>query len=520
MAGVSSGSFETTKYGNVRSIKFEWNLVEQSIAGNYSLIHYVLTGAGSDNGKWYYTKNGYLYIDGLKVYDQGDSKVRLGYGTILKEDTIKIFHNADGSKSFSASGAATIYDYSNFQNGTGSWQLPNIARVSKFTLSANEVNLGDTVNINISSESNDFIHKIYYSINNANEICLANNVKDSYSWIIPKNYANKVTDYDSFNIKFRVVTVANNTDIGSNEINLKVNIPNTEEFKPTISNVTLNDAVNDISIYGKYIKGVSKIKGMVSAGGAYGSTISSYHITVNNETFTNKEFITSILSSNQQELVVIVTDSRGRSNSYTKTLDIFDYDVPVITNFNIDRDETSKEVINVDFNSTIYSIDNHNTGQFSIMYKKMTDNNYLEYKIDDDALTLETTDLYKKYSGTISIDGIDTNSTYNLYLSVSDKFSSINSLNNDIKTDFRLLNISSDKKYFAIGKKIEKPGYLEIAMKLAYYEEMLRIKNDYVGDVLSCSGIDNGELKYNNENNTIEIKINGETYCISLTKKG
>ena len=125
-----NGSFETNKYGGVRGLKFNWSLISQSIDGNYSDISWSFVGSGSGS-TWYYTLNGYLNINGSNVWTQGSSKIQLSSGTVVASGTARIYHNSDGSKSFSADGGATIYNYGTYQTGNGSWSLPTIARASQ-----------------------------------------------------------------------------------------------------------------------------------------------------------------------------------------------------------------------------------------------------------------------------------------------------------------------------------------------------------------------------------------------------
>ena len=106
---ATSGSFTTNAYGGVRSLTFNWSLESQSISGNYSVINWNFVGSGSSASTWYYTKNGYLNINGSRVFTQGDNKVQLAVGTVLASGKTTIYHNNDGTKHFGADGGATIY---------------------------------------------------------------------------------------------------------------------------------------------------------------------------------------------------------------------------------------------------------------------------------------------------------------------------------------------------------------------------------------------------------------------------
>ena len=129
---ATSGSFETGKYGGVRGLYFSWWVNSQSISGNYTDIGWNFVGSGSGS-TWYYTLNGYLNINGGRVWTQGSSKIQLSSGTVVASGTTRIYHNNDGTKSFSADGGATIYNYGTRQTGSGSWDLPTIPRQANVT---------------------------------------------------------------------------------------------------------------------------------------------------------------------------------------------------------------------------------------------------------------------------------------------------------------------------------------------------------------------------------------------------
>ena len=160
---ANSGNFQTNKYGGVRGLQFNWWLNSQDINGNYSDIGWNFVGYGSNSSTWYYTLNGYLNINGGRVFTQGSSKVQLAVGTVLASGTTRIYHNNDGSKSFGADGGATIYAYSTWETGSGSWSLPTIPRASSIT-SGGDYTKGDAVTVTISRASSNFTHTVQFFI--------------------------------------------------------------------------------------------------------------------------------------------------------------------------------------------------------------------------------------------------------------------------------------------------------------------------------------------------------------------
>jgi len=512
---ASSGSFETTKYGGVRGLKFSWWVNSQSIDGNYTDIGYNWVGSGSGS-TWYYTLNSYLNINGSRVYTQGSSKVQLSSGTVMASGTLRIYHNSDGSRSFSADGGATIYNYGTYQTGSGSWSLPTIPRTSSPTLSSSELNVGESVTVTTNRKATSLTHKLYYKLNNGSETLLSSGIGDSYTWTIPKSLANSITTTDNGTITFKLVTVSSGSDIGSSTVTMKVKVPNTSEFCPSISSVTLSEAGSVPSSWGFYVKSLSKIKGVISASGAYGSTISSYSTSFNNESFTSSTFTTSSIALTNPTIKVTVKDSRGRSATYSATVTVINYAVPTITSYSAYRSTSDSSKVQISFKCKIYSLNDKNSKSFKFYYKNSNDSSYSSIDIDTSKLTSSTSNGVITYSGTLTMITADTSASYNTYLKATDSFNEIPSSYEFISTIFRLINISADKKYFAIGKMHEKSGYNEKSVPEIHYENIYRQDGDYNGIVLSCPSITDGEINFNSSNKSIEFDVGGTTYGITI----
>lgn len=133
---AKSGSFTTTAYSN-RSITFNWWINSQSVSGNYTDIGWNLVGSGSASG-YYMSAPFYLEVNGSQAY-YSDTRIQLWNGTTITTGTTRIYHNNDGTKSFSASMSGAIYSFSYNVSGSGSWTLdtiPRYADITQFDVSA------------------------------------------------------------------------------------------------------------------------------------------------------------------------------------------------------------------------------------------------------------------------------------------------------------------------------------------------------------------------------------------------
>ena len=134
MAKVLNGSINSTAY-NGRYITLSW-WAAQSISGNYSEIHWTLLGAGGSTTNWYEAGNFKVVIAGKTVYSSS-GRINLYNGTKVAEGVEVVYHNTDGTKSFSASIEAGIYYVAVNCTGSGKWDLQDIPRAATITSAPN-----------------------------------------------------------------------------------------------------------------------------------------------------------------------------------------------------------------------------------------------------------------------------------------------------------------------------------------------------------------------------------------------
>lgn len=132
---ASSGSFNTgTSAG--RYLTFKWWINSQSIENNSTTIGWELVGAGT--GGYVVVSEVKVTIDGGQAYYRSSSSHQNVYvGTVVASGTKTIKHNADGSRSFSVSVGAGIYEWAINKSGSGSWALTTIPRAATISTAPN-----------------------------------------------------------------------------------------------------------------------------------------------------------------------------------------------------------------------------------------------------------------------------------------------------------------------------------------------------------------------------------------------
>jgi len=225
---------------------------------------------------------------------------------------------------------------------------------------------------------------------------------------------------------------------------------------PTIGSVAVTDTnTTQYEKMGGVVKGKSKLSVKITASGAYGSTISSYSTTAGGKTYAGATFtVNSVTTAGTLTFTVTVKDSRGRTAKTTKSINVVDYEAPVITKFSVIRansdgtpnDEGSSLLISYAFN--ISPVNNKNDKTFTISMKSADGSNFI---------TLLSGSVYSANTTLIPEGIISPDMTYTIRLKISDYFKSIT---HDIEapTAFTLVDYHSSGKGIAFGKVCEREG--------------------------------------------------------------
>lgn len=253
---ASSGSITTgTKEG--RSVTLSWSLSSQDIANNTSTIAWTLKGSGSGSG-WVMSGGFKAVINGTTVYSTStDNRIQLYNGTVIASGSLKISHNADGTKSFKLSCEAGVYSYAVNVSASGTHTLNTIPRAS--SVSATSVNIGSATTISISRASSSFTHTLSYTFGSAKGTIATKTASTSVSWTPALTLANQIPSTTSGTCTITCDTYNGSTKIGTKTCTLTLTVP--ASVKPTISSLTVSRIDGDVpSTWGIYVQSKSKAK--------------------------------------------------------------------------------------------------------------------------------------------------------------------------------------------------------------------------------------------------------------------
>lgn len=385
---ATNGSFNTSGYSN-RYLTFSWSIISQSPASNNTIISWTLQGAGGNTTSWYKAGNFKVIINGAIVYSSS-TRINLYNGTTVASGTATINHNNDGSKTFSASAEAGIYTVAVNCSGSGSWELPQIARAS--SVSGGSGNIGGKTTINIARADSSFTHILKYSFGSLSET-IATGVGASYIWNIPTTFYTQIPNSNSGTGIITCETYSGNTKIGTSSCQFTATVINSNPtfLENNISYQDSNSTITSITGSNQYIvRNLSNLKVTITSATSLNSaSISKYDITFNNVT----KSLTSagtvdfgvINLSSDAKISVKVTDSRGNSTIVTKTVTILNWELPT-ANISAKRINNYEDDTNLKINVSISSVNSKNSIQsIRYRYKVSNDINYSEFiDIDND----------------------------------------------------------------------------------------------------------------------------------------
>lgn len=421
---ASSGSFNTSGYSG-RYLRFEWSVKSQSVATNSTVIHYVLKGAGGSTTSWYQSGNFKLVIDGRTVYSSS-TRIRLYNGTVVTEGDFTLNHTSDGTRSFGAYAEAGIYYVAVNCSGSGSWQLPTIARGAVIS-SAPNFNDNQSPTVNYTNPAGTAVSSVQIAIVNPSNVntvyCAYRDIsKTGTSYTFNFTNAEKQKFYTAtansktLPVRFRIKTVISGTTLYSDVDRTLTIVDCYPVFNASYidTNATTVAATGDNQLI---VQSLSTLRiSVVNAATFKGATVKTAKCTIMNTDYTANISngsatlnIGTVNSSSNLTVPVTVTDSRGYYATLNLTIRILAWSAPT-ADINLAREAGfyTNTYITVDANWA----DDIQNNQLSIKarYKKTTASSYGSY------VTLQ--------DNVQSTFQLDNNFAWNVQIVVADNFGS------------------------------------------------------------------------------------------------
>lgn len=147
---------------------------------------------------------------------------------------------------------------------------------------------------------------------------------------------------------------------------------------PQINAIECTEATEGIAEkFGMLVQGKSKLAVSIDASGVYGSEIQGYRTSICGSTYSSASFVSNALStSGENEVIITVTDSRGRSATVRRNIVVATYGSPSLTSLHAERCNAAGTAQQMDGNKvrinatgSVSAVNNRNTIMCMVYYK-------------------------------------------------------------------------------------------------------------------------------------------------------
>ena len=453
MAEVRSGSFNTTGYSDAYSpdyYVFSWSLSSQSIVDNTSTITWSVVAAGGSTSGYYNTvRERYVTVYGT-TKSASDAQVTYN-GTTPFSGTTVIKHDTNGKGSFSAScGGAFEYGGSYNSTGSGSWDLPTIARSTTPVLAATTITMGASINITLTPANSTFKHKLRYDFGSVTGSASGFSIGAEFTaqgnttvtFTPPTSLGSQIPNAMSGIGQIVCYTyTSSGTHIGTTYVKITLNIPS---YTPAITGVTLTG--NNL-LSSAYVEGKSSVTINATVQTSYGANIKSITTIIDGKSYSGLPFTTGVLSSGSKTAKITVVDTRDKSVTVeTVAIQVYAYSIPNITDFTLARQADGTTVI-ATVKGSISAINNKNAKTIKVTLNGVTNT------ISSSAYTINSATTFT---------GVPTDSTLTGTASFEDSYVKI-SREANLPTIAVTMDFYKDGNGVAFGKVAEQGGLLDVA---------------------------------------------------------
>ncbi len=301
-----------------------------------------------------------------------------------------VSHNADGTLTVSIGGSFTIKGTSLAGGSvTGSFKCVTIPKASSFSVDVSSVNPEGSVFLTLSPHSSAFNHKALFSIGEYSEELSVPVGITKVEFIVPIEWANALPNSNTGVISITVTTLKGSSVVGKSAKTVKLFIPDTEKFLPTVSfSVKPNNNGLVPQLWNAVLQHRSTIEAkLVSFKGAYGATLASCTFTLGNIVKVGTDVVFDLPIYGIIPVVATVKDSRGNVKKTSFLQQIDEYSPPTLQCTGIFRcnengtPSDSGACVSLFFEKNFSSVRDLNTSKVKVKYKKSNETTFSDYVV-------------------------------------------------------------------------------------------------------------------------------------------
>lgn len=385
--------------------------------------------------------------------------------------TFTLNHDDDGTAKVTATVTCDTEVSSGVLKKTVSYTAPTIARASEPSVTSGTKYLGTAISINTNRKSSTFTHILKWNWAGKSGT-IASNVGASYSWTPAiATFAPYLTDATSDSCKITCETYDDDNKIGSKTTSFALAIPTT--VVPTLSSVTCSDGNGYLGTYGAYVQSKSDVKATVAATGIYGSTISSYTVTLDDVTANDESNVVDIgvpYNTGTRTVTATVVDTRGRTATKTTTITVAAYSAPDISaswakrwNTSTNQEDDESGTVRVHAQGSVANVNSKGLNQGTVK---------IEYQLSTaSAWTQKSNTTYTtSWNFNSDIANLSSNNAYRVRVTVTDSFGTVSTQTYVVETAKPILDFLYNGTGMAVGRVSSLQDVLDVQYKIKQHQ--------------------------------------------------
>lgn len=304
-----------------------------------------------------FNNTGSAYVNATLTGQNNTYSIPKTYFNIGKATTKVIYsgkigpftHNSDGSLNPIQINASTYITSNYSPSGSATCNMSTIAR--KSSVSATNANIGSNCTITINKQNSSFTHTLQYSFAGLTGTIATKTSDSSINFTVPTSFYAKIPNSKSGVCTITCTTYSGNTNLGSTTTTFTASCSESA-CKPNVSATIIDTNTKTTSLTGDSSKlirykstarvtanATPKNSASISSKSIDGASVSSY-----------KDFP----NVNKNSFSISATDSRGFSNTITKSATIVDY-VQLTCNANFKRTNQTSSTVSLAYSGNYYN---------------------------------------------------------------------------------------------------------------------------------------------------------------------
>ena len=374
--------------------------------------------------------------------------------------------------------------------------------VSQPTYSTTNITLGQQMSMNTNRQQGWFTHRWFWSVGSSDWTRIGGDIGQSADWTPGIEMANLIPNSTSSGGRLLLQTFDGGNYVGDSVRDVTFNVP--ESVVPIVGDMVISEADDNIkTIVGGqdvYVQNNSRLKIQYPGhAGVYGSSGAKMETIIDGVSYITSSidpWVSGVLTKSGNITVTKkFTDTRGRSSSITKTIQVIPYAPPVLASFNVPRSDSSgklisngtygKAIVNGSVSSILVDGQQKNSLTYTIWSRKKGDTAWIVKK---SATTLA--------SGVVTINSSDvlsgpysTVDSYEFQVEIKDKISNASGI---YSMPTEIIPLAIAEQGIGVGKAWERgsvDSYGDIYEAGTKLSEKYKAKHPAMGIIYKTDGI-------------------------------